>query len=89
MVAIQSYYPDLNADLAVDAVQEFKIQSGSMSAEYGLTAGGVINVATKSGTNALHGSLYEFVRNDAFDARNFFSAEVEPLKQNQFGGTAG
>jgi len=47
MVAIQSYYPDLNADLAVDAVQEFKVQSGYMSAEYGLTAGGVINVATK------------------------------------------
>ena len=53
MVAIQSYYPDLNADLAVDAVQEFKVQSGSMSAEYGLTAGGVINVATKSGTNTI------------------------------------
>jgi hypothetical protein len=51
MVAIQSYYPDLNADLAVDSVQEFKVQSGPMSAEFGLTAGGVINVATKSGTN--------------------------------------
>jgi hypothetical protein len=85
MVAIQSYYPDLNADLAVDAVQEFKVQSGSMSAEYGLTAGGVINVATKSGTNALHGSLYEFVRNDAFDARNTFTPSVSPFRYNQYG----
>ena len=54
---VNSYYPDLNADLAVDAVQEFKVQSGSMSAEYGFTLGGVINVATKSGTNGYHGTL--------------------------------
>ena len=85
MVAIQSYYPDLNADLAVDAVQEFKVQSGSMSAEYGLTAGGVINVATRSGTNLYHGSLYEFVRNDAFDARNTFAPSVAPFRYNQYG----
>ena len=85
MVAIQSYYPDLNADLAVDAVQEFKVQSGSMSAEYGLTAGGVVNVATKSGTNAFRGSLYEFVRNDAFDARNTFATSVAPFRYNQYG----
>lgn len=89
MVAIQSYYPDLNADLAVDAVQEFKVQSGSMSAEYGLTAGGVINVATRSGTNAYHGSLYEFVRNDAFDARNTFAASVAPFRYNQYGLSLG
>jgi hypothetical protein len=85
MVAIQSYYPDLNADLAVDSVQEFKVQSGPMSSEYGLTAGGVINVATKSGTNTLHGSLYEFVRNDAFDARNTFATTVAPFRYNQYG----
>ena len=85
MVAIQSYYPDLNADLAVDTVQEFKVQSGPMSAEYGLTAGGVINVATKSGTNKYHGSLYEFVRNDAFDARNTFATTVAPFRYNQYG----
>ena len=85
MVAIQSYYPDLNADLAVDSVQEFKVQSGPMSAEYGLTAGGVINVATKSGTNSYHGSLYEFVRNDAFDARNTFATTVAPFRYNQYG----
>jgi hypothetical protein len=89
MVAIQSYYPDLNADLAVDAVQEFKVQSGSMSAEYGLTAGGVINVATRSGANSYHGSLYEFVRNDAFDARNTFAASVAPFRYNQYGLSLG
>jgi len=85
MVAIQSYYPDLNADLAVDAVQEFKVQSGYMSAEYGLTAGGVINVATKSGTNVYHGTVYEFVRNDAFDARNAFTPSTVPFRYNQYG----
>ena len=85
MVAIQSYYPDLNADLAVDAVQEFKVQSGYMSAEYGLTAGGVINVATKSGTNSYHGTVYEFVRNDAFDARNAFTPSTVPFRYNQYG----
>lgn len=85
MAAIQSYYPDLNADLAVDSVQEFKVQSGPMSSEYGLTAGGVINVATKSGTNSFHGSLYEFVRNDAFDARNTFATTVSPFRYNQYG----
>jgi hypothetical protein len=85
MVAIQSYYPDLNADLAVDVVQEFKVQSGSMPAQYGLTAGGVINVATKSGTNELHGSLYEFVRNNDFDSRNTFATSVAPFHYNQYG----
>ena len=85
MVAIQSYYPDLNADLAVDAVQEFKVQSGYMPAEYGLTAGGVINVATKSGTNAYHGTIYEFVRNDAFDARNALATSTVPFRYNQYG----
>ena len=85
MVAIQSYYPDLNADLAVDAVQEFKVQSGYMPAEYGLTAGGVINVATKSGTNAYHGTAYEFVRNNVFDARNAFATSTPPFRYNQYG----
>ncbi len=85
MVAIQSYYPDLNANLAVDAVREFKVQSGTMSSEYGFTAGGVINVATKSGTNSGHGSVYEFLRNDALDARNTFAVTKPPLRYNQYG----
>ena len=89
MVAINSYYPDLNADLAVDAVQEFKVQSGSMSAEYGLTAGGVINVATKSGTNDYHGTAYEYVRNDIFNSRNAFATTVAPFRYNQYGLSLG
>ena len=84
-VASNSYYPDLNADLAVDAVQEFKVQSGSMSAEYGFTLGGVINVATKAGTNQYHGTMYEFVRNNIFDARNAFAAAELPFRYNQYG----
>jgi len=85
VVAISSYFPDLNANLAVDAVREFKVQSGTMSSEYGFTAGGVINVATKSGTNALHGAVYEFFRNDGLDARNTFSVVKPPLRYNQYG----
>jgi hypothetical protein len=85
MVASNSYYPDLNANLAVDAVQEFKVQSGSMSSEYGFTLGGVINVASKAGTNAYHGTTYEFVRNNVFDARNAFAAALLPFRYNQYG----
>ena len=85
MVASNSYYPDLNANLAVDAVQEFKVQSGSMSAEYGFTLGGVINVATKAGTNGYHGTAYEFLRNNVFDSRNAFAAALLPFRYNQYG----
>jgi hypothetical protein len=74
---------------AVDAVEEFKVQSGSMSAEFGFTAGGTINLVTKSGTNRLRGSLYEFLRNDKFDARNTFAASKLPFRYNQYGGTVG
>ncbi len=88
-VGQNSYYPDLNANLAVDAVEEFKVQSGSMSAEYGFTLGGVINLATKAGTNQYHGTLYEFVRNNVFDSRNAFSTLLLPFRYNQYGGAIG
>jgi hypothetical protein len=88
-VAQNSYYPDLNADLAVDAVQEFKVQSGSMSAEYGFTLGGVINVATKAGTNQYHGTLYEFLRNNDLDARNTFATVRPTYRYNQYGAALG
>ena len=71
--------------LPVDAIAEFRILTQSAPPEYGGTGGATTSVVTRSGGNQFHGSLYEFVRNDAFDARNFFSEEVEPLKQNQFG----
>jgi hypothetical protein len=75
--------------LPVEAIAEFRILTQSAPPEFGGTGGATTSVVTRSGSNQLHGSLYEFIRNDAFDARNFFSSEAEPLKQNQFGGTAG
>jgi hypothetical protein len=73
----------------VDAIQEFKVQSHNDQAEFGQVMGGIVNVVTKSGTNELHGSAWEYVRNDAFDARNFFLTSVTPFRQNHFGATAG
>ena len=73
----------------VDAIQEFRILTETAPAEYGGTSGATTTVVTRSGGNALHGSLYEFLRNDALDARNFFASAVEPLKQNQFGTALG
>jgi hypothetical protein len=75
--------------IPVDAIAEFRILTHTAPPEYGGTSGSTTTVVTRSGTNRIHGSLYEFLRNDVFDARNFFSADVEPLKQNQFGGTIG
>src|SRR5258706_16026190 len=89
MSNILSYVGEVAIPPAVDEVEEFKVQSGSMSAEFGNTAGGVINLVTKSGTNLFHGTLYEFLRNDKFDARNTFAATKNPLRYNQFGGSAG
>jgi hypothetical protein len=71
-----------------DAVQEFTIQTSVPSAKYGYAAG-VIEIATKSGTNSLHGSLYDFFRNDALDAKNFFSAQKTRKRRNQYGFTVG
>jgi hypothetical protein len=72
-----------------DALQEFSVQTSSFSAQYGGNAGAVVNVVTKSGTNNWHGDLFEFVRNRAFNARNYFASTVDPLKRNQFGGVIG
>jgi outer membrane receptor protein involved in Fe transport len=75
-----------------DAIQEFKIQTHSYSAEFGRNAGSVVNVVTRGGTNQLHGAAWEFNRDDSLQARNFFApvAQAKPkLEQNQFGGSAG
>ena len=78
---------------SIDALQEFKIQTNAYGAEFGRSAGAVINAVIKSGTNALHGSAYEFHRNRSLDATNFFSNKTgagEPFRlRNQFGGTLG
>ncbi len=86
---IQSYIGEVAINPGVDSVEEFKVQSGGMSAEYGFTAGGVINMVTRSGTNKLHGSVYEFFRNDALDARNTFATVKPPFRYNQFGASVG
>jgi len=83
----------LGANMGVDAVQEFSVLTSNYSAEYGFTSGGVVNAITKSGTNALHGSAYEFVRNSAFDSNDFFVSSAGQPKgafvRNQFGASAG
>ena len=83
----------MGATLGVDAIQEFSVITGNYSAEYGRTSGGVINAISKSGTNAFHGDAYEFWRNDALDANDFFSNRngqpLPTLRRNQFGAAAG
>ena len=83
----------LGQNLGVDAIQEFSVLTSNYSAEYGFTSGGVINAITRSGTNAFHGSAFDFLRNDKLDAANFFdnahSLHKSPLKQNQFGASGG
>src|SRR3977135_1088609 len=75
----------LGKNMGVDAVEEFKVLTGSYSAEYGKRAGAVVNIATRSGTNALHGSAYEFHRDSKFDALNYFDTARTPFRRNHFG----
>ncbi|HYZ86429.1 MAG TPA: carboxypeptidase regulatory-like domain-containing protein [Bryobacteraceae bacterium] len=73
----------------IESLQEFRVATHLFSAQFGGAGGAVVNVVTRSGTNAFHGSVYEFLRNDAFDARDFFSPTVSTLKRNQFGVALG
>src|SRR5437867_893548 len=72
-----------------DALQEFKVETSAVPAQYGYHSAGAVNVVTKSGSNEFHGSLFEFVRNRIFNARNTFATERDGLKRNQFGGVIG
>ena len=77
---------------SIDSIQEFQVQTNNYSAEYGRNSGSVVNLVTKSGTNQFHGSVYEFLRNDVLDARNFFAnpnGAAPELRLNQFGTTLG
>ena len=76
----------------MDAIAEFKVQTGNYSAEYGGNAGANVNVQLRSGANDFHGTLFEFFRNDVLDARNFFNQKPDPqtaFRNNQFGGALG
>ncbi|MGB6934875.1 MAG: TonB-dependent receptor [Acidobacteriaceae bacterium] len=72
-----------------DAIQDFTVLTGNMSAVYGGAIGGIVNISLKSGTDSIHGGLYEFFQNDMFNAKNWFAQSVSPLNQNQFGGDIG
>lgn len=87
-------YQDPYGNLALplpfpDALQEFKVETSAVPAEYGYHAGAAVNAVTKSGTNSYHGDLFEFVRNGDFDARDFFAASRDTLHRNQYGGVVG
>jgi hypothetical protein len=73
----------------LDAIAEFKVLSNNYSAQYGQGAGTITQIVSKTGTNGFHGSAFEFVRNNDFDARNFFATSVPPFKRNEFGTTFG
>jgi hypothetical protein len=73
----------------IEAIEEFKVQTNSASAEYGAFGGGVVNLTLRSGTNEFHGALFEYLRNEALNARDFFAASKNPFKTNQFGGVIG
>jgi hypothetical protein len=79
----------LGGDLGVDAIEEFSVLTSNYSAEYGKASGGVVNAITRSGTNQFHGNAYEFLRNSALDARNFFDTSIPPFRRNQFGASGG
>jgi hypothetical protein len=84
--------PENNLNLPLpfpDALQEFKVETSGLAAQYGHHAAGTINAVTKSGTNAFHGDVFEFLRNGALNAQNFYAIGKDGLKRNQFGGTFG
>src|SRR6185312_13303153 len=86
-------YNGINYTPSVDAVAEFKVKTNNYSAEFGRSAGAIISATTRSGSNDLHLSAWDFLRNEKMDANNFFSNAAslkrQPFKQNQFGFTAG
>ncbi len=83
-------FDNLNLPLPFpDALQEFKVETSSLTAQNGIHSGGAVNMVTKGGTNEFHGDLFEFLRNGSLNGRNFFSTTPDVLKRNQFGGTIG
>jgi len=89
--ATAGFFNQITTIPSVEAAQEFKVESNNVAAEYGRFGGGIINVSTRSGGKEVHGTLYEFLRNDAFDANDFFNnragRQKPPFRMNQFGGS--
>src|SRR4029077_6022015 len=81
--------PQQLTTLPVDAMQEFRVIANTYSAEYGHSTGGIVTMSTRAGTNQYHGSLFESLQNDIFNARNFFAANRAPVRLNQYGGSFG
>ena len=80
----------LGGNMGVDSIREFSVLTDTYSAEYGRSSGGVINAITKSGTDQIHGTAFEFLRNSALDARNHFDlATIPPFRRNHFGASVG
>jgi hypothetical protein len=88
---IDHYFNTLTVTPSIDAIQEFKVLQNAYSTEYGMFGSGQVNISTKSGENKVHGSVYEFLRNDKIDAKNFFDlpGDKPPFRQNDFGGSLG
>jgi hypothetical protein len=85
-------FSSLSFQPSINTIEEFRVDNSTFSAAYGQSSGAVVNVATRSGSNTFHGDVFEFLRNDVFDARNFFtltSSEPPPFIRNQFGGSLG
>ena len=85
-------FSSISFQLPITTIQEFKLDNSTFSAQYGESSGAIVNIATRSGANQFHGEAFEFFRNDALDARNFFeftSNQPAPFKRNQFGGNLG
>ena len=79
----------LGVNLGVDAVEQFSVLSSNYPAQYGRSSGGIVSASTRSGTNAFHGDVYEFLRNSVLDARNYFDKAKPPFRRNQFGASLG
>ncbi|MGH9773060.1 MAG: carboxypeptidase regulatory-like domain-containing protein, partial [Candidatus Acidiferrales bacterium] len=86
---LNTFLTTYNVSPIIDDIQEFKVQGHNDEAQYGGVMGGIVSVVSKSGTNQYHGTLWEFLRNSAMDARGFFNAALPPLRQNQFGAAGG
>jgi outer membrane receptor protein involved in Fe transport len=90
VTAQDHFFNTLSVSPSVDALEEFKVETSNYGADKGDRSGAQVNIVTRSGTNKLHGTLFEFLRNDVLDAKNFFDPpEIPPYRQNQFGGTIG